>query len=124
MIALKSKLAVLLFVVVGVSALSAQTFVFRNPYAVTFVCPDHDLDDQHEVDIIRETDGQLVRTVLIGDPPLTGSLVIAPINIRPEAFGSYRFVVRAVAGTAKSESSEASSVWQRQPSKPLNVEPR
>lgn len=91
----------------------------KNPTAVLFTCPDHDRDDQHEIDIIRVSDGQVVQTLLVGDPPVNGNGdVRVAINVMPVAFGQYVIKVRAVAGTLKSEDSVASEVWVRSPGKP------
>ena len=105
-------------------AVSAQG-VIKNPSALAFICPDHALDDGHEVDIVRESDGVVVATLLGGDPPLNaaGEVAIA-VNVQPIAFGQYRFVARAVAGTVKSDSSLPSMLWERAPGRPTNVVPR
>lgn len=99
---------------------SAQTL--SNPRSVIFTCPDHAQDDQHEIDIVRVSDGVVVATILGGDPPATtaGDVVI-PVNVQPVAFGSYRFVARAVAGTLKSANSAPSPTWNRVPGEPTNV---
>ena len=91
----------------------------KNPRGVTITCPDHDRDDQHEVDIVRVSDGQVVQTILAGDPaPNSTGDVDLLINVQPIAFGQYRFVVRAVAGSLKSENSQPSEIWERAPGAP------
>ena len=37
-----------------VQPVSGQTIV-KNPSALGFQCPDHDRDDQHEIDIVRDS---------------------------------------------------------------------
>jgi len=112
--------------VVGSEAAAAQTApMVKNPRGVGFTCPDHALDNDHEIDIIRASDGSLVQTILGGDPPAdaTGEVVVM-VNVQPIAFGQYRFVVRAVAGTLKSDNSAASPIWERAPGAPSNVVPK
>ena len=100
-----------------VQSAQAQTPV-KNPAALAFTCPDHATDDQHEIDIVRVSDGVVVATILGGDPPLQNNEVIIPINVQPVAFGSYRFIVRAVAGSVKSVNSVPSEIWDRVPGQP------
>lgn len=99
----------------------AQTPI-KNPSGVIFACLDHALDDQHEVDIVRQSDGVVVQTLLVGDPPANavGDVVVS-VNVQPVAFGQYVFRVRAVAGTLKSDTSDPSPVWERAPGKPTDV---
>lgn len=110
--------AILHFVVLSVAA---QTGPAKNPRGVAFICPDHSLDDQHEIDIIRESDGAVIATLLAGDPALnaTGEVEVF-LNVQPYTFGQYRFGVRAVAGLLKSETA-LSEVWERVPGKPSNI---
>ena len=93
----------------------------KNPNTVGFTCPDHDRDDQHEIDIVREGDGVVVATLLGGDPPLVNGEVILTLNVQPIAFGRYRFVARAVAGAVKSDNSTPTEVWERVPGSPTGV---
>lgn len=103
---------------------AAQTPI-KNPAALVFACPDHAGDDQHEIDIVRVSDGVVVATVLGGDPPANAAGdVVIPLNVQPIAFGLYRFVARAVAGTVKSDNSLPSEVWERAPGRPTNVRPQ
>ena len=103
----------------------AQSPLIKNPSAVAFLCPDHGADDQHEIDIVRVSDGVVMQTLLGGDPPLSpaGEVVIV-VNVMPVSFGSYRFVVRAVAGAVKSDSSVPSDIWERAPGRPTSVRPQ
>ena len=106
-----------------IPSLAAAQAPVKNPSGVAFLCPDHATDDGHEVDIIRESDGVVIQTLAVGDPPLNaqGEVEVA-INVQPVAFGQYRFTVRAVAGTLKSVNSVLSDLWERvpgQPSKPV-----
>jgi len=93
----------------------------KNPSQIAFFCPDHDRDDQHEIDVVRVSDGVVIATLLGGDPPLTGTEVVVDINVQPVAFGSYRIVVRAVAGTLRSANSDPSEVWERAPGRPSGI---
>lgn len=110
-----------------VLVLVLNTFVYaqplvKNPSAVAFNCPDHASDDQHELDIIRVSDGVVVQTLLGGDPPLNAAgEVEITVNVQPVSFGQYRFVARAVAGALKSNDSLPSAVWERAPGPPSNV---
>lgn len=108
-------------VLFGGYASIAQTPI-KNPSGLTFTCPDHALDDQHEIDIVRQADGVVVQTLLVGDPPadISGDVQVS-VNVQPIAFGLYVFKVRAVAGTSKSDTSNPSPVWERAPGKPTNV---
>ncbi len=90
----------------------------RNPTGVMFTCPDHALDDGHEVDIVDST-GVVVQTIQAGDPPADAQgNVSVPINIQPVKFGLYTFVVRAKAGLLMSPNSPPSELWQRSPGAP------
>lgn len=103
---------------------SAQAPI-KNPSGLIFTCPDHDRDDQHEIDIVRESDGAVIQTLLVGDPPPNpaGDVVVS-VNVQPVAFGRYRFVVRAIAGAVQSENSLPSALWERAPSRPAITEVR
>jgi hypothetical protein len=105
-------------VVIGAPALAQ---VVKNPNRATFTCPDHAADDQHELDIIRESDNFVISTLLLGDPVETAGEVTTTINVQPIAFGRYYAVVRAVAGPLKSESSAPSNVFERGPLRPGTV---
>lgn len=109
------------WVVIGSVVLCAQTPV-RNPQSISFTCADHDRDDEHEVEVVDVKTGVVVQTILLGDPPLTGSLVMTTVNLRPLAFGSYVVRVRAVANGQRSETSDPSPVWERAPGRPMNVD--
>jgi hypothetical protein len=90
-----------------------------NPSKLLFVCPDHDQDTQHEVDIINVETGQVEATLLVGDPAADAAGdVVVTLNIQPIKFGAKRFQVRAVVGAEKSENSPLSDVWRRAPSAP------
>jgi hypothetical protein len=94
----------------------------KNPTTVTFNCADHDRDDQHELDIIRVSDGAVIQTVLLGDPAADANgVVTATVNVQPIAFGQYKVRVRAVAGTVKSADSADSNVFDRVPGSPTKV---
>jgi hypothetical protein len=105
------------------AAVVAQVSIVRNPRAVVFECPDHDQDTGHEIDIVRVSDGAVIQTIQGGDPA-SGAVVdglpsvTIPINVQPVIFGAYRVVVRAVAGSFKSDSSDPSAIWERAPGKP------
>lgn len=115
-------------VVVGLllaSGVSVAQQPIRNPSAVAFLCPDHAQDTEHEIDIVRVSDAQVVATLLGGDPPLNAqNEVVVPINVQPIAFGQYQFVARAVAGTVKSANSVPSDIWERTPGAPSKPEAR
>ena len=100
---------------------SAQVGV-KNPSGLAFICPDHATDTAHEIDIVRESDGVVVQTLLVGDPPLNaaGEVEFA-LNVQPIAFGAYRFTARAVASTFRSETSLPSVLWERVPGKPSGL---
>ena len=98
----------------------AQT-VIKNPSGLAFQCPDHALDDAHEIAIVRESDGVTIQTIAAGDPPLVEGEVVAAINVQPVAFGQYRFRVRAIAGGVASDWSELSDVWERAPGRPSGL---
>ncbi len=83
-----------------------------------FTCPDHALDDGHEVDIVDST-GVVVQTIQAGDPAADAQgNVSVVINVQPVKFGLYTFVVRAKAGALMSPNSPPSEVWQRSPGAP------
>lgn len=119
----------LTFVVSGIvtffTLAALSQVVIKNPSAVAFICPDHLTDDQHEIDIVRVSDGTIVQTLLGGDPALNmdGEVVI-PVNVQPVGFGLYRFIARAVAGGVRSDNSAPSPIWERAPGKPTGVEAR
>lgn len=102
-------------------AVSARQNI-RNPRAVSFQCPDHAQDDQHQVDIVSSS-GTVIQTILGGDPPADGSGVVTiPLNVQPIAFGTnYTVRVRAVAGSAVSDSGVSDNVFDRVPGAPSRV---
>ena len=106
--------------VLGIS-LYAQVPV-KNPSGLAFLCPDHATDSGHEVDIIRESDGVVIQTLSVGDPPLNaqGEVEVA-INVQPVAFGQYRFAARATAGALESDTSVPSALWERVPGRPSGI---
>lgn len=111
-----------LAIFLAMSKVPAAQTVVNNPRGLAFTCPDHDGDDQHEIDIVRESDGRVVQTLLSGDPPLNAAgEVEVVINVQPVAFGRYYFIVRAVAGTLRSDNSDPSQVWQRVPGRPSGL---
>jgi hypothetical protein len=103
--------------------LSAQTMVV-NPSSISFTCSDHDIDDEHEVEVVRVDTGEIVRTMLLGDPPLTGSFVIAQVDFRSLRPGHYAVRVRVRSGGESADMSDPSPVWQRKLSKAMNVDVR
>jgi hypothetical protein len=99
-----------------------------NPTTVIFVCSDHDLDDQHELKILRlEGDHKVViTTILLGDPPYLplremAKEVSTTLNMQPIAFGTYVATVNAIAGEFKSPDSPESNVFVRAPGGPSKV---
>lgn len=114
-----TKHILLLIALVLFSAVGAEAQAIRNPGTVIFTCPDHGLDNEHEMDIIRASDNVVIQTILLGDPPAdaTGN-VTAQFKVQPVAFGQYVSRIRAVAGGVKSDSSEPSNVWERAPGQP------
>ncbi len=112
------------------AAVAAPTFAqtIRNPRSVTFPCPDHTLDDGHEIDVIRLSDNTLVQTIQGLDPASSGTAAmpdgsLAPkvtvtINMQPINFGSYYFIVRSLGAGVKSDNSPNGPSWQRVPGSP------
>jgi hypothetical protein len=99
-----------------------QGATVKNPTMLEFECPDHALDDQHEFDIVRVSDGAVIQTLQLGDPAADATgLVRVSINVQPIAFGEYVGRVRAVAGTLKSGNSADSNRWERVPGAPSRV---
>lgn len=119
------RLRIVIAGLIGLSLLALQVpaqVVVKNPRGLAFLCPDHALDDQHEIDIVRESDGAVIQTLLGGDPPLNAQGEAEfTVNVQPVAFGQYRFVARAVAGLFESESSDPSALWERVPGKPSGL---
>src|SRR3989337_1066418 len=74
----------------------------KNPSQIAFFCPDHDRDDQHEIDVVRVSDGVVIATLLGGDPPLPGTEGV-------------------VAGPLRSANSDPSEVWERVPGRPSGI---
>lgn len=108
-------------VLVGLSVPMFSQTVPKNPTGLAWTCPDHALDDAHEIAIVRESDGVTIQTLAAGDPPLTGTEVVAALNVQPVAFGQYRFRVRALAAGVSSDWSELSEIWERAPGKPTGL---
>lgn len=90
----------------------------KNPTKVLIVCPDHDQDNEHEIDII-DTNGTVVQTLLGGDPArdANGDVPFL-INVQPVKFGIYTVKVRAVSVGLKGEDSLPSNLWERVPGAP------
>ena len=93
--------------------------VVRNPTQVTFMCPDHDQDTGHELDIVNAVTGAVVQTLALGDPPADaqGNVMFA-INVQPVQFGTYIVRARSTANGVKSANSPDSDVWERVPGPP------
>jgi len=109
----------ILEVFVALNMFQAPPPAKKNPTVLVFACADHDRDDQHEVDIVRDSDGQVIQTLLVGDPPAASNGdVEVNVNVQPVAFGRYHFVARSVAGSLKSNNSTPSEVWERGPVAP------
>jgi hypothetical protein len=85
---------------------------------VAFLCPDHDRDEGHELDIIERATGKVIQILDLGDPPenTTGE-VQADVNVQPYNFGPYEFRVRPKVGAIESDDSDAWT-WERAPGKP------
>jgi hypothetical protein len=95
--------------------------VVKNPTTAEFDCPDHDLDDNHELDIISVvgTNRVVIQTISLGDKPADADgKVRFALNLQPIAFGDYVARARAVAGAIKSDDSADSNLFQRVPGKP------
>jgi hypothetical protein len=108
--------------VMAVAIHTAQAATVKNPRTVEFTCPDHDRDDQHELDIVRTSDGAVIQTLQLGDPAVDGDgLVRASINVQPVSFGEYVVRVRVLAQGVSSDNSADSNVWQRAPGSPGGV---
>jgi hypothetical protein len=109
----------MLFVAV---AAEAQTAPVKNPRAVLFDSPDHNLPELtgYEVDILSPA-GAVVQTISVAKAATTlvGTDVRVDINVQPVTFGTYTVVVRAVAsGGVKSPNSLPSDAWERSPGPP------
>jgi hypothetical protein len=112
------------------AALMQTPAVVKNPTIAEFTCPDHDVDTQHELKVIRieGTNKVIITTILLGDPaykdPAT-KLVSAGINLQPIAFGDYIATVNVVVPTAtgvlRSDDSFESNPFQRAPGAPARV---
>lgn len=106
-------------VMIGVG--NAQTPPVRNPTGAQFTSPDHATVTGYEIDIIRVADNSLVQTITIAKSATTvlatGEISVT-LNVQPIAFGEYRCVARAVAGTMKSDNSTPSDIWNRVPGPP------
>ena len=98
------------------SLLDAQT-IPTNPRGVAFTCPDHAVDDGHDVEIRVRATGATVQVINGGDPAAVGGEVTINFNVQPIAFGSYDLVVRAKAGSLSSVNSPAAN-FDRVPGAP------
>lgn len=103
---------------------SAQNI--KNPTAAEWVCPDHDVDTQHELTVLQVvgTNKVVITTLLLGDPAYldaTTKTVRSPINVQPIAFGDYVARVNAVVGTSKSDDSPESNAFTRAPGSPSKL---
>lgn len=104
------------------AVLMQQPAPVKNPTRVEFTCQDHDRDDNHEMDIIRTSDGVVIQTIQLGDPaPDANGVIRANVNVQPIAFGEYTARVRAVAGVIRSDNSTDSNLFQRSPGTPAGV---
>lgn len=91
----------------------------KNPTAIEFSSPDHAQLSGYEVDIRLDSDDSLVQTLNIAPPdPLPSGTIRLTLNVQPVKFGSYHFVVRAIAGGLESDNSPASDRWDRVPGPP------
>lgn len=120
---LVASVAACLLLVLGQAGAAQTPAPVKNPSVVVFECPDHDRDTDHEIDILRASDGAVIQTLQVGDPPADGSgNVTVKLNVQPIAFGTYWLVVRAVvteAGTTvRSVNSANSDTFERVPGPP------
>ena len=105
------------------AAAQTPTPLVKNPSIVEWTCPDHDLDDGHELKIIRieGTNKVVITTIKLGDPGYfdeVGKGVRSDLNVQPIAFGEYVATMRAMFGTVSSEESAESNRFQRAPGAP------
>lgn len=109
-----------LFLLIATTA-SAQV---KNPTQVLFkVSDDHSTVTSYEMDIKRVSDNAVIQTINLGKPaPDAQGNASAAINVQPVVFGTYYVVLRAVAGTLKSDDSTPSNQWQRVPGKPSGAQ--
>lgn len=119
---------VIVWIIVALVLIGAVVFAqtpIKNPSGLAFTCPDHATDSGHEVAVVRDSDGSIVQTFDIGDPPLVGTEVVVKLNIQPVAFGRYRFKARASGnspeGIVWSDWSDLTEVWERAPGKLTNL---
>lgn len=102
----------------------AQTPV-KNPRGLGFQSADHARVDRYEIDIVPAAGGAVVQTITVQKADTaqdsTTQEITLTLNVQPIAFGQYRFVARAVAGTVASDNSDPSAVWERAPGKPTQL---
>jgi hypothetical protein len=92
-----------------------QDPVAGAPRGVAFICPNHDKDDGHELDIFSRTENRVIATIELGDPPenANGEVVVS-IGVQPFKTGIYELRIRSKIGNMKAPDSVA-WVWEKAP---------
>lgn len=116
--------------VLGIIAiLATATFVLaqippvKNPTAVSFTSVDHAnaAVTGYEVDIVVNSTNAVLQTIAVAKSAttvLTNGDIRIGLNVQPIAFGTYRIVVRTIAGTVRSSDSVSSDPFERSPGAP------
>lgn len=116
------RLLLVALVLAGVlAALPASAQTLRNPSGATFTAsPDHAQITSYQIGYFLPGATDPVQTASLGKPaPDASNVCTVTLNVMPLTFGAnYTAKVKAVAGTAESDWSDASNPFDRAPGKP------
>lgn len=113
-VAMRVGLLALLVLGLGVAVAEAQSV------EVHFLCPNHDLDSDHEV-VIYDANSVAVRQVSGIDPPLVHDDVVVPVDVATLPHGFYVARARAMNAQGSSDFSDPSAAIELGTAPPVNA---
>lgn len=117
----KCILVCLVFALLGLVATAAAAQTIKNPTVATFTASaDHATVDKYTIGYFSPGATSPVQTADLGKPTPDGTQTCTvTLNVMPLTFGAaYIAKIKAVAGTAESDWSEASNPFDRAPGRP------
>jgi len=112
------------FALLGVAATAVEAQTLKNPTVAMFTASaDHAMVDTYTIGYFAAGATSPVQTADLGKPTPDGTQTCTvTLNVMPLTFGAaYTAKVKAIAGTAESDWSEASNPFDRAPGKPSKL---